>query len=286
MGKGSGGVRSGDKKSSDDEREKRVHAAVRVCESGGKREVGSERKRDRRCCMREKSTAKETATSERKWRRAVGGRRLEAVGAEQWDELRGIRFGGSFRWMKRAWRGEEQARSELEAPSGWRKSKLRMPVELLDSMFQTSLLLGEAVKRGSGEAAEKFMAPFAVSKVVVSGGQFSGEAVAAETRVEERGKTRMVVSVKAAQERGMRVRVERLTLVEATQETFQAGKREEKGGAELMYEVVGRASGDGRRAKRVTGGSDGGGAFEQGARGDGKRVRARRHCRGDAGGGD
>ena len=100
----------------------------------------------------------------------------KAVGGELWDELKGIRFGGSFRWIKKTSGTAERQRMELEAPVGWRASRLHVPVELLDSLFQASMLV--TAKSG------KFMAPFAVARVVARGRLEKGARVEAEARLE------------------------------------------------------------------------------------------------------
>jgi NADPH:quinone reductase-like Zn-dependent oxidoreductase/acyl transferase domain-containing protein len=178
----------------------------------------------------------------------VHERGMQEVGSKRWDELTGIRFGPSFRWMARAWSEKGRAEGELVAPAEWRQeSKLRVPVELVDSMFQMSLLVN-----GGENGRERFMAPFAVGMVVVRGERFDKEegAVAVAIEVNEESSKRMVVSVVAQQgEKGARVRVERLTLVEASQEAFLGAGRKEIG-EDLMYEVAWKASERTTKAKK------------------------------------
>jgi Polyketide synthase dehydratase len=171
--------------------------------------------------------------------------KLEAVGNTLWNDLGGIAFGESFRWMAKASsKADGTVYSELAAPEAWRqRSKLRVPVEVMDSLFQTSLLL-------LGKKQQQFMAPFAVGKVVVRGDRFeSGKAVQARTTEEGRGATSMVLSVVARQEggEGMRVEVERLTLVEASQESFMASMTQKE---ELCFETVWKVVTEGNKSKK------------------------------------
>ena len=85
----------------------------------------------------------------------------------------------------RRWQQEgDVTKCWLKAPAEWRGSSLRVPVELLDSMFQTGLVAG----REKGEEGRSLVLPFAIEEVTVRATELKesrGETLMTETRMEE-----------------------------------------------------------------------------------------------------
>ena len=158
-----------------------------------------------------------------------------------WNELKGIRFGRSFRWISSVEKTEsDRVVCELQEPKNWGQSELSLPVEVLDSLFQTSMQL---IMSRSG-----FMAPFSVRELNVSYQYRKGELVISETALVSSDHRSARMDVIASQEgsKSLKLDMREFMVVEASEEAFL--RKEEK---ELLYEVVWRKEKGQRKDKRT-----------------------------------
>ena len=129
------------------------------------------------------------------------------VESKLWDELIGIE---SFRWMKKVEQMGETVRCVLQEPEEWRrKGELGIPVELIDSMFQTSIFL---------EKRDGFMAPFGMKEIVVEG-RYKGGACAIETKLKQKTENKTKVGLNATGG-GLKVLMTDFVLVDAKEDAF------------------------------------------------------------------
>ena len=183
-----------------------------------------------------------------------GGMAERASGDEQsigelLDQRAGVKVGPSFHWLKRWQKSERATVGWLEAPSEWSGSRLRVPVEILDSMIQTGVIVVAA-----GKLANQFYLPFSVEEVVVRTGarwNARSDAMVTETRVaEEREETIGLNVVLEVERRGV-VAMRGLMLARVEEETFASQALAETSVSRgLMYEVVWEHEEAGERATR------------------------------------
>jgi len=172
---------------------------------------------------------------------------------ELWDKMAGVKFGRSFRWIWKCQQlgtNKERALCMLRAPKGWGGSVMRVPVELVDTLFQTVSLVnlsrrGGGKGRGGEESTGEggFMAPFAMEDIAVRVDGDKMEATSQEEIVSEtvfEGGTERTVRLRSRLTQGGKdvVRMEGLTLAQASEEAFLGQKSSEGRLRELMYEVV------------------------------------------------
>ena len=150
-----------------------------------------------------------------------------------WDEMKGIVFGPSFRWMNKCSKIDNASVVvELKPPSTWkhRKGVLNVPVELLDSMFQTSLLL-------IGDGDEGLMAPFALNELYVSGIINTKSTMMCEGIAVSKTKQTSKFNMKVIEGRLAKIAVNGFVAAKASKEAFiQTSKDDDI--KEMLYEIV------------------------------------------------
>jgi acyl transferase domain-containing protein/NADPH:quinone reductase-like Zn-dependent oxidoreductase/acyl carrier protein/acetyltransferase-like isoleucine patch superfamily enzyme len=111
-----------------------------------------------------------------------------------WDSLYGIKFGPSFKWIKAVSSSMSEVKLKIEPPVTWKASSLRIPVELVDSLIQTSFLFYNC--------KSKFLAPFAAEKIEMKSSSFNGAEVQASVACKDSNESLVSLDVRAWQVKG------------------------------------------------------------------------------------
>lgn len=158
---------------------------------------------------------------------------LERVPQKAWDDLKGIHYGKSFRWIRSVRRSKGSASYKLVAPDRWNGVVLNLfPAETLDSLFQTCMFTQETV-------LTRFMAPFAADKLrFLSKYQPDKEAFGDSTAVVQNDMLTKL-NIRLFQGTACSMAVDGFTLVYTSSDAFLRNKSEAKASAlkTLFYQT-------------------------------------------------
>jgi hypothetical protein len=174
-------------------------------------------------------------------KRSGGGREVDEV--EMWDKMVGVKFGPSFRWLRQVRPEGAERRAALcwlRAPEKWTGSVFALPLELIDTVFQSVNFLNLSTLSPDAQ----FLSPFAMEEIVASAERrfehHTMEDLVTETRFVSGTERTVRLDAELFVDGRAMLEMRGLTLAGASEEAFlgQAASAPQTQMRELMYEVV------------------------------------------------